>query len=69
MAAPEKHYCSNCGRRVQAHQPKLTIKTRRSGNQVFHETWEGCYESTRDNGVYRTEAERNIQLLSWGTYI
>ena len=65
MPAPEKHNCSNCGRRIQKHQPKLTIKTRRGGNQVFHETWEGCYESTRDKGVIRTEQERSLQLFGW----
>jgi hypothetical protein len=66
MAADiEKQHCGNCGRRVQPHQAKLTIKRRKRGDQVFHETWEGCYESTRYVDVIMTQDERRMQLLNY----
>jgi hypothetical protein len=43
--------CNNCGRRIQPHQAGLTIKVRR-GVDYFHESWEGCYESTRESGMH-----------------
>ena len=49
MAKSALHYCNNCGRRIQPHQSKLKIKVRRDFD-FYHETWEGCYESTRESG-------------------
>jgi hypothetical protein len=49
MAKSALHYCNNCGRRIQPHQSKLEIKVRYSLD-YYHETWEGCYESTRESG-------------------
>ena len=63
-------YCGNCGRRIQAHQPKLEIKNfnssgRLRGMSYFHETWAGCVESTQQNERYvTTESERILQSLS-----
>lgn len=64
MAKSELHYCGNCGRRIQKHQAELPISVRR-GTEYYHETWQGCYESTRESGrVHLTELERSIQMLS-----
>ena len=68
MAKSALHYCGNCGRRVQPHQSKLEIHAR-GGMMFFHETWEGCYDSTRETPVVITEEERNMQLLSWHTIL
>ena len=64
MAKSTLQYCGNCGRRIQKHQAGLEIAVRR-GTEFYHKTWEGCYESTRENkAVEMTELERNLQLLS-----
>jgi hypothetical protein len=68
MANKALHYCGNCGKRIRDNQTKLEIRVKR-GTEFYHETWQGCYESTRDKGVVRTEAERNIQLMAWHTHI
>ena len=54
--------CNNCGRRIMPHQSKLEIKVRK-GLDYFHETWEGCYESTRENPVAMTKQEQELQKL------
>ena len=60
MAKSALQYCGNCGRRVQPHQSKLEIHAR-GGMMFFHETWEGCYESTRESGKYKmTELEKEL---------
>lgn len=64
MAKSELHYCNNCGRRIQPHQSKLEIKIRR-GLDHYHETWEGCYESTRESGKYvTTELESELVKIT-----
>lgn len=55
--------CNNCGRRIMPNQAMLEIKVRK-GLDYFHETWQGCYESTRENPVAMTEQERELQKLS-----
>lgn len=56
--------CGCCGRRIQPHQAKLEVKVRK-GISFFHETWEGCYESTRESDrVYLSDRERTLQQLS-----
>ena len=55
MAKSALHYCNNCGRRIQPHQSSLEIKVRR-GTDFYHETWEGCYESTRESGRFISTA-------------
>jgi hypothetical protein len=43
--------CGNCGRRIQAHQKFLEIyNTRRKGYEHYHESYLGCFESTRESG-------------------
>jgi len=56
MATSALQYCNNCGRRIQPHQKGIEVKLRRQGNQRdhYHETWEGCYESTRESGRFVT---------------
>jgi len=63
MAKSTLQYCGNCGRRIQKHQSKLEIAVRR-GTEFYHETWEGCYESTREKAVAMTQLERNLQLIT-----
>jgi len=62
------HYCNNCGRRIQSHQSKLVINVR-NNKDYYHETWEGCYESTREAPVIMTAAEREIQKIAWQTIL
>jgi len=64
----ELHYCNNCGRRVRSDQTELVINTLR-GKDYYHETWKGCYESTRESPVIMTETERQIQQLAYHTHI
>lgn len=60
MAKPALHYCNNCGRRIQPHQAGLEIKIKR-GSDFYHETWQGCYESTRESGKHvMTELEKEL---------
>ena len=43
--------CGNCGRRIQAHQKYLEIyNTRHKGYEHYHESYLGCFESTRESG-------------------
>lgn len=63
MAEKMIYRCGNCGRRIMPHQSKLDIHVKR-GMEHYHETWEGCYESTREKTVAMTEQERNLQMLS-----
>jgi hypothetical protein len=64
MAVKSLHYCGNCGRRIQDNQAKLEIGVKR-GTEFYHETWQGCYESTRENkAVAMTELERNLQMIT-----
>lgn len=63
MAKSELHYCGNCGRRIQKNQAELPISVRK-GTEYYHETWQGCYESTREGVVRMTELERNLQLIT-----
>jgi hypothetical protein len=62
MAKSALQSCGNCGRRVQPHQTKLDIPAK-GGMMFFHETWEGCYESTRESAVVMTKTEHDLQLL------
>ena len=40
--------CGNCGRRIQSHQPSLEVfNTRFKSYEHYHESYLGCYESTR----------------------
>lgn len=64
MAVKSLHYCGNCGRRIQDNQAKLEIGVKR-GTEFYHETWQGCYESTRElKAVAMTELERNLQMIT-----
>jgi hypothetical protein len=64
MAKPALQYCNNCGRRIQSHQSKLDIKVR-NGYDTYHETWEGCYESTRESGKYvSTQLEKDLVKIT-----
>lgn len=64
MAKSALHYCNNCGRRIQPHQSKLEIKVRYSFD-YYHETWEGCYESTRESGKHiMTELETELVKIT-----
>ena len=65
MAKSALHYCNNCGRRVQPHQSKLEVKLRK-GTDFYHETWEGCYESTRESDKVKamTELERELVKIT-----
>ena len=46
--------CGNCGRRIQSHQAKLDVYNSRHRNtEHYHESYLGCYESTRENGNRR----------------
>lgn len=64
MAKTATQQCSNCGRRVQPHQSKLDIPAR-GGMMFFHETWEGCYESTRESGKYiSTKLEEDLVKIT-----
>jgi hypothetical protein len=64
MAPKALHYCGNCGRRIQDNQAKLEVGVKR-GTEFYHETWQGCYESTRENkAVAMTELERNLQMIT-----
>jgi predicted transcriptional regulator YheO len=60
VAKTELHYCNNCGRRIQSHQSKLEIKIKH-GQDYYHETWQGCYESTRESGRFvSTELDKEL---------
>ena len=64
MAAKALHYCGNCGRRIQDNQAKLEISVKR-GTEFYHETWQGCYESTRESGKHTmTELERELVKIT-----
>ncbi len=64
MAKSALHACNNCGRRIQPHQPELAIKVRYS-TDYYHETWEGCYESTRESGKHiMTELEAELVKIT-----
>ena len=64
MALPALHQCSNCGRRLQPHQTGLVVSAR-GGRSYFHETWEGCYESTRESGKYiSTKLEEDLAKIT-----
>jgi len=57
--------CGNCGRRIQAHQQYLEIyNTRHKGFEHYHESYLGCYESTRESGkkVMLDRWQRGINL-------
>jgi|APCry1669189034_1035192.scaffolds.fasta_scaffold94211_2 hypothetical protein len=55
--------CGNCGRRIQAHQKYLEIyNTRHKGYEHYHESYLGCYESTRESG-------RRAILNRWKRYV
>jgi hypothetical protein len=55
------HYCGGCDRRIQPHQSELSINLIKGGKMYFHETWEGCVESTRESGKYiSTELEKEL---------
>jgi hypothetical protein len=62
MAKSALHYCNNCGRRIQPHQSKLAIKVRYSLD-YYHETWEGCYESTRESDSVKAMTELETELV------
>ena len=68
MAKLATHYCNNCGRRVLPHQSELKIKVKKNFD-YYHETWEGCYESTRETPVVMTDVERNMQQIAWSTIL
>jgi hypothetical protein len=60
--------CGNCGRRIQAHQPVLEIyNTRRKNYEHYHESYLGCYESTREN-VNRRISDRWQKGINWDRY-
>jgi hypothetical protein len=64
MAKPALQYCNNCGRRIQSHQSKLEIRVR-NGTDTYHETWKGCYESTRESGKYvSTKLEEDLVKIT-----
>jgi hypothetical protein len=43
--------CGNCGRRIQPHQASTEVfNTRHKGYEHYHESYLGCYESTRESG-------------------
>lgn len=52
MAKATLNYCNNCGRRIQPHQASLEVGMTKGRTSFFHETWEGCYESTRESGRF-----------------
>ena len=57
--------CGNCGRRIQAHQKYLEIfNTRQKGFEHYHESYLGCYESTRESGrrVILDRYQRGINI-------
>lgn len=68
MAKRTLQRCGNCGRTIQSNQPQLAIKVK-YGLDYYHETWEGCFEATRDLGVIRTKVEEDLQTLSWASHI
>lgn len=64
-AITETHYCGSCGRRIQSHQAMLEINLfnsagRPKGKEHYHETWEGCYESTRESGKWRRTLSQTL---------
>lgn len=60
--------CGNCGRRIQAHQKFLEIyNTRRKNYEHYHETYLGCYESTRESGR-RVIIDRWQKRVNFDTY-
>jgi hypothetical protein len=63
MADKMIYRCGNCGRRIMPHQSKLDIHVKR-GMEFYHETWEGCYESTREGKVAMTKLERDLQKIT-----
>lgn len=51
--------CGNCGRRIQDDQGKLQVfNTRHKGYEYYHESYLGCYASTRESG-------RRVVLDRW----
>ena len=60
--------CGNCGRRIQAHQKYLEIfNTRRKNYEHYHESYLGCYESTRETGR-RVILDRWQKNINWDRY-
>jgi len=60
--------CGNCGRRIQAHQKYLEIyNTRNKGYEHYHESYLGCYESTRESGR-RIIIDRWQRGINFDTY-
>jgi hypothetical protein len=60
--------CGNCGRRIQAQQKYLEIyNTRRKNYEHYHESYLGCYESTRESGR-RVISDRWQKNVSWDQY-
>jgi hypothetical protein len=46
--------CGNCGRRIRDGQPSVAVlNTRYKGYEYYHESYIGCYESTRESGKRR----------------
>ena len=60
--------CGNCGRRIQDTQSKLEIyNSRHKGYEYYHETYVGCYESTRESGR-RVILDRWQRSINMDTY-
>jgi len=60
--------CGNCGMRIQAHQKYLEIfNTRRKNYEHYHESYLGCYESTRETGR-RVIIDRWQKNINWDQY-
>lgn len=46
--------CGNCGRRIQPSQKSVDVyNTRYKSYEHYHESYIGCYESTRPSGKVR----------------
>jgi len=46
----DKITCGNCGRRIQSNQQSMAIyNTRYKTYEHYHESYLGCYESTRES--------------------
>jgi hypothetical protein len=60
--------CGNCGHRIQAHQKYLEIyNTRRKNYEHYHESYLGCFESTRETGR-KVIIDRWQKNISWDQY-
>ena len=42
---------------------QVKVNNKHDSYTYFHETYEGCYASTRESNVRMTETERTLQLL------